>query len=244
MQTQLNKLIEIIQNGEYTLYSKENREKSTILQNMKPSTKETILYFKETDLDFFPNKDFISVKDLSFEEFINIDIPKFFDKRSLLEYFPNQRHPIPYIVLEHNNKYFIIIREKNSGEMRLIGKNGLVGGHIGIEDVVYNNKKLNLKETLTNGLYRELEEETGLKKENVLNEEFIGFIKINEEKVVEFDHLGLVYILHINTNNFSTLETGVLTGAWWTKEDIITNIDTFENWSKLIFTNLFINKKE
>jgi predicted NUDIX family phosphoesterase len=182
-----------------------NKEKAEILERIKPSTEEAIIYFDEKDLYYMPN----GFSKMSFVFPINYD----FGRRSLLEYNPTQRHPIPYCIVRYKNKYFFTLREKGSGELRLIGKKGLVGGHVGFEDIFADNLQI----TLMNGLSREIEEEAGVTTEMIKSIQLHGLIKDNED--VNSDHLAYVFEVELNTDKIKAEEEGVLSGIWIDEKD-------------------------
>ena len=229
------------------MYSKENIEKSIFLESKKKSTKTPILYFLESELENI--KTGFSKGTLE-----DLKATPLFEKRSLLEYLPSQRHPIPYCVVrcKKEEKYFLIFRENGSGETRLIGKKGLLGGHIDEADKVFLtsntpdkvngngfvNTKVDVIKTIENGLYRELEEEANLTKDIIEDISLIGFIKITEDGCVENDHLGLIYLIDVPNTNLTAVEEGVLSGDWFTKEEILDMKPSLERWTKLAFDNI------
>ena len=108
-------IAEIIEKrDEFNIGSKEwemwNDVKAERLEEIKPSTKEEILYFNEEDL-----------KDIK-EGFTKIDkipnIKAYVGPRSKLEYHPLKRHPIPYVLVKYEDKSFYL-KGKGSWEMRL-----------------------------------------------------------------------------------------------------------------------------
>ena len=230
-----NKLYDIVNKIEdnTNIDSSINVQKALILESKKPSTKEDILYFNEGDLEDIP----CGFSDIGVG-CINSITPHF-DRRSKLEYLPCQRHPIPYCIIKNKDKYFLSLREKGGGEIRLIGQKGLLGGHVDFTDTVFTEDKIDVIKTIHAGMLRELKEEAGLTENMIDKISFLGFIKIKEDGAVENDHLGLVYLIETTTDNLSTLEEGVLSGDWFTKEEIVSNIDSLERWSKLAFSFLF-----
>lgn len=202
-----------------------NRAKAEVLEELKPSTKEEIVYFLEDTIEFIPEG--FSNSDE------NIKAVVFTGRRSLMEYNKFQRHPIPYCVVKFEDDYYFTIRENKSGEIRLIGKKGLLGGHVGKEDIVLNGSKIDIAQTLRNGMFRELEEEAGITKDLVTKVEYKGLIKLQEG--VEKDHLGIVYEVTINTKDIRALEKGVLNGTWLNKYELPLHYDELETWSKLIY---------
>ncbi|CEI83539.1 hypothetical protein J18TS1_43530 [Oceanobacillus oncorhynchi subsp. incaldanensis] len=219
----------LIARSQYPVESKEwerlNKIKSDVLQKNKPSTKEKILYFKETDLERIP---------LGFSKAKHLPLMDYrIAERSLLEYHPSQRHPIPYVIVRYNGEYFFILRGANVGESRLAGRKGLLGGHVGEKDAVPGNIQLSIE----NGLWRELEEEAGIKAEMVKKLEMKGIIKSNDG--VDSDHLGIVYEIVLNHKDIQS-EEEELTGLWMTKTELKQHFDTLESWSKIVVSNLII----
>lgn len=212
-----------------------NLKKSSILESMKPSTKEDILYFLEKDL-----KDVSSGFAKIAEKTIQT-IQPYFEKRSKLEYLPSQRHPIPYCIIKFKDKYFLSLRKNGGGELRLIGQKGLLGGHVDMKDVIYSNNKIDIINTIRNGMARELKEEANLNLSKANNIDFLGFIKIEKSGAVENDHLALVYLIDISSK-IKTVEDNILSGIWLTKDEIVKNIDSLESWTKIAFENLFYDR--
>jgi len=219
----------LFKRDKYEVFSPEwmelNDKKMKELEKVKPSTKEYIISFIENDLKEIP-------EGFSFTNKIPNGIEGYVYKRSYFEYHPWYRHPIPYVIVKYQNKYFFILREKGSGELRLIGKKGLLGGHVGLEDLVTDD----LESTIENALYRELEEEAGITKDLIENINIKGLIKNNEG--VDADHLGFVYEIELITDDIKSEEDGVLTGIWINKEDLVNHYDSFESWSQIVFDNL------
>lgn len=201
-----------------------NQFKATMLEEIKPGTKEKILFYYEKDLVDVPQ---------GFSRTLKLpELPGNYTQRAWLEYNNGlTRHPIPYCIVRHKNKYFFILRESGSGEIRLIGKKGLLGGHIAFEDEGNTQN-----ETIINAMFRELHEEAGITDEMIDNINIKGFIKSNEG--VDQDHLGLIYEIIITTDNIKAEEDGVLSGIWINKEDLHKHYESFENWSKIVYDNL------
>ncbi|MFA7169543.1 MAG: hypothetical protein WC178_01685, partial [Candidatus Paceibacterota bacterium] len=154
------------------------------------------------------------------------------EKRSFLEYHPTRRHPIPYILVRFEDKYFFTLRERGGSELRLIGKKGLIGGHVDDCDLVENN----LEKTCYNALFREAGEEAGVNEKIIKNISLKGLIR--SDLGVDFDHLGLVYEIELTTDDIKSEEDGILTGLWISREELPEHYESFENWSKIVYDNL------
>ncbi|WCF11421.1 NUDIX domain-containing protein (plasmid) [Paenibacillus thiaminolyticus] len=206
-----------------------NEIKGKWLEHHKPSTKEEIVYFDELDLLSLSNG-FIPCHQLP-------SIPFKTMSRSLLEYHPRYRHPIPYVILKHKKKYFFILRQGGSGEMRLIGRMGLVGGHVSAEEVCPM-----LDKTILNGLRRELMEEVGVDDSMIHSIELKGLIKSNEG--VDSDHLGLVYEIELENDDIASQEEGVIEGIWLEENELKKYVDRFESWAKIVYENILRERNQ
>lgn len=232
LQKQLEDILEMIASGTCTESMEElHKIKADIYMKIKPSTKESILVFREDDIDFIKNgtnktgdryESLLFLNNLNKLNGLNLN-------RAYVEYNEEYRQPIPYCVVKYKDKYFAALREGKSGEMRLINKIGFLGGH-----VTYIKGKTNGM-MIFNSLYRELKEEANIEFANVLSAELIGTLKLSSG--VEKDHLGLVFIVEVNTDKIKTIEEGVLKGKWFTVEELKKETN-FENWSKIIVDEL------
>lgn len=204
-----------------------NQLKANLIESQKPSTKETIVTFKEEDL----------MRIVSGLSVVNKTPPIKFEckRRSLIEYNPNYRHPIPYCIIRYEDKYFVTVRENKSGEVRLIGKMGLPGGHVAAGDVLVGN----LRRTLARGLLRELKEETGVTLGMIDDIALKGLIKGNEG--VDADHLGFIYEVKLRTDKIKAEESGVLRGMWIPKSELLKYENKFESWLKMVYYKIIVN---
>jgi len=205
-------------------WKKVDEEKADYLESIKSSMQDDTIYFEESDLDGIEGV-FTSNTDI-------YDLPFGVEKRSLLEYHPTRRHPIPYIIVRFEDKYFFTLREQGGSELRLIGKKGLIGGHVDDCDLVEGN----LEKTFYNALFREVKEEAGVNEKIIKNISLKGLIR--SDLGVDFDHLGLVYEIELTTDKIKSEEEGILTGIWIDKNELPKHYESFENWSKIVYDNL------
>ena len=200
-----------------------NQEKAFILEDLKSSWRERVVYFQEEDIKHIP---------YGFSKTNQIpDVKMFEDKRSVLEYNGgNARQIIPYCLLRYKDEYYIAIR-KNNGDKRLNGKMAGIGGHV--------------DKNLTQGMTREIEEETGVTPDLIEKIELVGIIKSEgntEDKYdVSKDHIGLVYIIDLKTKNIKMQEDGVQSAIFIKSGDLCKYQHRFEDWLDLIVKNLFSN---
>ena len=223
----INKILEI--RDSYNLYSIEwellNTIKAFTLEVEKPSTNEYILTYLESDMDIIPE----GFSTVSIE-----NIKGYIRKRSILEYNPIFRHPIPYVIIKHKDFYFFALREKGSGELMLIGKKGMLGGHVTVDPINYSTTSDTIN-FINEGLYREIEEEANIVPSLIDSVTIKGLIKGNDG--VDKYHLGIVYEVEISSMDIDTEEEGVLSGAWIHKKDLKDNYESLESWAKIIYDN-------
>lgn len=197
-----------------------NQVKAIVLEKMKPSTRESIVYLHESDLEEIPE---------GLSEVSKLPILlTYIGRRSELEYNPSQRHPIPYAIVKYKKYYFFVLRGQGVGEMRLAGKKGMLGGHV--DEVDYD--ELSLSKTLLNGLRRELVEEAGITDELIQSIELKGLLKSNNG--VDEDHLGVIYLIELLSKDIVSKEEE-LTGIWLHEKELKEHIASFESWTKLIY---------
>lgn len=218
----------LLQRDQFELGSTEwedwNQIKAEWLEHNKPSIKEEIVYFEGDSLE--------SISDgFSLCEAMPL-IPYDVMKRSLLEYHPAYRHPIPYVIIRHKKRYFFILRKSGSGEQFLIGLIGMVGGHVGAEDI----DDLSLSKTILNALRRELNEEVGVADSIIRSIDIKGLIKGSEG--VDAYHVGIIYEIELETDDIASQEEGVIEGIWLHEKELPEYVDRFESWAKIVYENV------
>jgi predicted NUDIX family phosphoesterase len=193
--------------------------KTKVLEQLKPSTKETILYYYSED-----------IKDIPLGFSATMELPQkaslYNGTRSALEYNSGlTRHIIPYCVVKCGDEYYFTVRV-GGGETRLVGKIGCLGGHVG-------------KEGIDAGMMRELQEEADLTDNKIKSLRMKGFIKSDGDKSnpldVDRDHLGLIYVIELRKKNIREEEEGTLKGIWIHKDDLGNYVGQMESWCKILF---------
>ncbi|MGW7778738.1 NUDIX domain-containing protein [Staphylococcus xylosus] len=150
-------------------------------------------------------------------------------RRGDMEEDPTFKQLISYCILENENDELLVYeRLSGGGEARLHGQSSIgVGGHM---NDVKGAESIN--EVLRVNAQRELEEEVGLSESKSQNLAYIGFINDDTNEVGEV-HLGVVFKIHVNSNDVEAMETGTLR-IKWVDQSKIEDYDEFETWSALI----------
>lgn len=143
-------------------------------------------------------------------------------RRGDMEEDPNYKQLISYVIVKNDKGETLVYhRLKGGGEERLHGSSSIgIGGHM--------NPVANVDgdELLLENTYRELEEEIGVRPEQL---GLIGVINDDTNEVGKV-HIGLVYLANIGTQPIKITETDTL------QVEFTTELEQYEleTWSQLI----------
>lgn len=139
----------------------------------------------------------------------------YFDYRNDVEMDESVLQVIPYVVLRYKDRYFIT--QRLGGDERLQGMCAFIGGHVDVEDTVANSgykSGIDYMLTISEGLIREIEEETTCKfKDNITNIAF-DHVFIDNSAQVSRCHVCQLVIVDVNTKDIKIKETDKLIGNW------------------------------
>lgn len=149
----------------------------------------------------------------------------FFIDRPLAEESPQYKQIIPYVVIRHDDSFFLLKRTTKQTEARLHHKLSLgVGGHINPDTP-----------TLRAGLQKELDEEVFI--DDPYELELIGIIN-DDTTAVGSVHLGAVYLLHASTAAVRVRETDKMSGEFVPRTALEARREAMESWSQIVLTAL------
>ena len=149
----------------------------------------------------------------------------FFLDRPTAEVSPQYKQIIPYIVIRHGERYFLLQRTQKQAEARLHLKLSIgVGGHINPDTP-----------DLLDGLHKELEEEVHVAGDYDLT--FAGILNDDTTEVGTV-HLGAVFVLDTHDPVVTVRETEKMTGRWAEVGEIERVRDALETWSQIVFDTL------
>jgi predicted NUDIX family phosphoesterase len=187
---------------------------------------ELILVVKRDTL--FPEGAWQGLRTINPESYLElINKNKEFLPRILMEQDSTYKQIIPYLVFTHENKYFLMQRQKKASETRLQSKYSLgIGGHIREEDM--SNC------TLVDWAKREFEEEI----------DYAGTLKITPLGVLNDDsntvgqvHIGFVFLITGDSANIQVKEE-LQSGMLYTLEECKQFYPHMETWTQIIFDHL------
>ncbi|HYO77254.1 MAG TPA: NUDIX domain-containing protein [Thermoanaerobaculia bacterium] len=146
----------------------------------------------------------------------------FFLDRPTAEISPQYKQIIPYVLIRHEQSYFLLQRTQKQTEARLHHKLSLgIGGHINPDTP-----------ELLDGLRKELEEEV-----NVAGDYDLSFVGILNDDTTDVGrvHLGAVYVLDTFDADVTVRETEKMTGRWVAREELAQHREAMETWSQIVF---------
>jgi predicted NUDIX family phosphoesterase len=145
-----------------------------------------------------------------------------FMARTAAEESPDFKQIIPYVVIRHDQSFFLLKRTTKQAEARLHHKMSLgIGGHINPDTP-----------TVLGGLKKELEEEVAVRSEYTLR--FIGILNDDTTDVGRV-HLGAVYVLQPQEPLVTVLETDKMSGAWTHRTQLASFRVAMETWSQIVY---------
>ncbi len=150
----------------------------------------------------------------------------FFASRDRVEDDPALKQIIPYVVLRHRGRIFLVERTRGGTEVRLREKLSIgLGGHITPADTA------DAADPLRAGMERELTEEVDVPPG--WRARPIGALNDDHEPVGRV-HFGLVYIADLPGPDVRVRETAKLTGAFATPEEVRAAYPRLESWSQFV----------
>lgn len=148
-----------------------------------------------------------------------------FHPRTTMEDDERFKQIIPYMIFEHEQHYFLMQRKSNASEVRLQNKFSLgIGGHVRKEDME--------RKTIFDWAHREFQEEVRYSGSSDI--EVVGVLNDDSNSVGKV-HLGLVLLLHGNSNDISIKNEHKM-GILASREEIDCHFDVLEPWSQIVWS--------
>lgn len=143
------------------------------------------------------------------------------------------KQPIPYIIIQKGNHFYVTERLEGGGESRLHGKLSMgIGGHMNPIEGFDNFDSLLMENTL-----RELHEELNVNdNDEEVTIETSGLINDDENEVGKV-HIGLLGKIVLSENqDVSIREVEQLKGTWYTLEELLSDevFPRIESWGQIV----------
>lgn len=185
---------------------------------------EEILVVKRDEL-FKTTSAWSGLKKVDFEEYLNlIQEKKEFLPRSLMEQDPAYKQIIPYLVFEHNERFFLMQRTAQATEKRLQNKYSLgIGGHIRKEDMESSS--------LFDWARREFHEEVNYT--DAFEIEPLGMLNDDTNAVGQV-HIGFVFLLKGITPSIS-VKSELKSGELIDLQEMEHYVGKMESWSQMVY---------
>ena len=188
---------------------------------------ELILVVKREIL--MPEGGWYGLKTIDFEHYATlIQEHKEFLPREHMETNPAYKQIIPYLIFEHNNRYFLMQRQEKASETRLQNKYTLgIGGHIRQEDMTDTT-------SLFEWARREFKEEVNYTGSLTITP--LGMLNDDTNEVGKV-HVGFVLLLHGDSDQIS-IKSELKSGKLVSLDECKTVSPHMETWSQLVLTYL------
>jgi predicted NUDIX family phosphoesterase len=161
----------------------------------------------------------------------------FYFERDLAEEDPSLKQIIPYTVLFRGREVFRYQRTTKGGEQRLHHRHSIgVGGHIEFCDEDGRDEH---GTSYIRAFWRELEEEVGLRPDDVVENNIVAMLYDPSDKVGEV-HLGVVHFVKVRPGRDpKTTDPALSNGYFVHATELANDIDAFEKWSQAIIRGMF-----
>jgi predicted NUDIX family phosphoesterase len=157
----------------------------------------------------------------------------FFEARDEAERTPSLKQIIPYGILLHDRKVFLMRRSRKGGEARLHDKVTLgVGGHVNPSD----EEGGDLRKAVERAFFRELHEE--LVMETPWKHDVVGVLNDDSNSVGSV-HFGIVYRLALSEPRVRVREEEVLSGEFVPVDELRAHAGDMETWSQILQTHFW-----
>lgn len=195
---------------------------TTTTQPLNDKWNEKILVVKRDHL--FPNGLWSGLKEVDFDYYLKlIQEKKEFVARGPVETDKTYKQIIPYLVFEHEGRYFLMQRKSTSSESRLASKYSLgIGGHLREEDIKGS--------TLFEWAQREFDEEINYS--GKLDIQPLGVLNDDSNDVGQV-HIGFVFLLKGDSSNIS-IRSELASGSLLSFEECKVRYAAMETWSQLV----------
>ncbi len=148
----------------------------------------------------------------------------FFIDRATAEVSPQYKQIIPYVIVRHDDSFFLLQRTRKQTEARLHDKFSIgIGGHVNPDTP-----------ELVDGLLKELDEEVAIDGDYEIS--FVGILNDDTTDVGRV-HLGAVFVLDASTRDVRVAETEKMVGRWATRAELGDVYGSMETWSQIVYDN-------
>ena len=199
---------------------------NTTKQHSSQQYDEHILVVKRDVL--FPHGAWHGIKQVDFDEYLTIiQTHKEFQPRSLMEADSTYKQIIPYMIFEHNGRYFLMQRQSKASETRLQNKFTLgIGGHIRQEDIIGS--------TIFDWARREFHEEVVYN--GKLTVKPLGLLNDDSNAVGQV-HIGFVLLLHGDSDTIK-VKSELKNASLISLKECAAYFNNMETWSQIVYTFL------
>lgn len=155
-------------------------------------------------------------------------------QRAALEKDDDFRQLLPISIFTHKGKVWAYERTAKSEESRLVKKVAIaVGGHWDLSDLVIKDSVIDLKESLSLAMARELEEEVSLTSSIVKTIELEKKVCADDTEVDRV-HIAVVYVHELDGEGIESAEDKLKTIGFISPEELLSGDYDIEAWARII----------
>ena len=161
-------------------------------------------------------------------------VPRFMPRKEA-EPDPAFKQLIPYVIMNHGNKYLSYVRGRRASETRLVGNRSIgIGGHINpVDDMPLFSS--DFYDTYLSAVKREVEEEVHV--ETNYTDSIVALLNDDSNEVGRV-HLGIVHYWILDAPKVNKREQMITQMAFMTPVELQKVRDTMETWSQLCLRQL------
>jgi predicted NUDIX family phosphoesterase len=155
-------------------------------------------------------------------------------QRAVLEQDYDFRQVLPVSIFTHNNKVWAYERTSKGGESRLHNKIAVaVGGHWDMADLALKDGVIDLEESLSSAMQRELEEEVNLRS-NVLSTKVLRNKICCSETDVDKVHMAIVYLHELDGELIESAEDQLKNVGFIAPAELLNGDYNLETWARIV----------
>lgn len=159
-----------------------------------------------------------------------------FMPRSQAEKSPEYKQLIPYVIMNHDNKYLTYVRGKRAGETRLVGNRSIgIGGHINPIDDEAPLFDADFRPMYSAAVEREVDEEVLIEANHT--DRIVALLNDDSNEVGQV-HLGVVHYWTLDSSQVERKEQMITQMTFMDIDELKEVRDSMETWSQLCLDGL------
>lgn len=157
-----------------------------------------------------------------------------FGARFKLEQDPDFRQVLPVAVFTHKGKVWLYERTSSGGEARLHHSHAIaIGGHWDLDDIVSVDSVINLEQSISKAMQRELDEEVCLASKIISSRKLPKMICADDTEVDRV-HVAVVTLHELDGERVESAEDQLKPLGFFTPQELLKGDFNLETWARII----------